>query len=237
MNCKACGKKVSTSASFCPSCGEKVGLEGFYGLSGFILAMIGFILFLGFAILIGNVVYQDLKQRGILPSFELASVTEFIYSNQEKSNKSATTALQKENDDLSITTFDANGTYMVNDEIKPSIYKSKGNITYWARLKNFEGEDSSILAVGTPQGSSAVVEIRKSDQGFQTQGDGKWFLIDDSYQSEKLKTFGDGTYIVGKDIDPGTYRSDGSGTYWARLRNFTEDGIIAVTRLNQAKLL
>jgi len=36
------------------------------------------------------------------------------------------------------------------------------------------------------------------------------------------ETFGDGTYLVGVDIQPGTYRSDtGEGCYWARLRNFT----------------
>jgi len=35
-------------------------------------------------------------------------------------------------------------------------------------------------------------------------------------------SFGDGTYRVGKDIRPGTYRSHGGeGCYWARLKNFS----------------
>lgn len=41
---------------------------------------------------------------------------------------------------------------------------------------------------------------------------------------------GDGAYRVGKDISPGTYRSNGGdGCYWARLRSFSGslDGIIA----------
>jgi hypothetical protein len=44
------------------------------------------------------------------------------------------------------------------------------------------------------------------------------------------KTFGNGTYRVGRDVPPGTYRSRGSdGCYWARLRSFSGslNGIIA----------
>src|SRR6266550_6344408 len=36
------------------------------------------------------------------------------------------------------------------------------------------------------------------------------------------KTFGNGTYRVGRDVPPGTYRSrGGDGCYWARLRGFS----------------
>jgi hypothetical protein len=44
------------------------------------------------------------------------------------------------------------------------------------------------------------------------------------------KTFGDGTYRVGSDVPPGTYRTrGGSGCYWERLRSFsgTLNAIIA----------
>lgn len=43
-------------------------------------------------------------------------------------------------------------------------------------------------------------------------------------ESGPVTTFSDGTYIVGEDIMPGTYRSDGTSGYWARLSN-TEGGI------------
>jgi hypothetical protein len=45
-------------------------------------------------------------------------------------------------------------------------------------------------------------------------------------QITKSKTsFGDGTFIVGTDVTPGTYKSDGSGAgsakcFWARLSGF-----------------
>jgi hypothetical protein len=42
-----------------------------------------------------------------------------------------------------------------------------------------------------------------------------------------LTTFGDGTYIVGTDILPGTYKSDGQSGYWARLKN-TEGGLDSI---------
>ena len=40
--------------------------------------------------------------------------------------------------------------------------------------------------------------------------------------SSTWKTFGNGTYRVGRDVPPGTYRSrGGTGCYWARLKGFS----------------
>ncbi|NRF94421.1 hypothetical protein HQN89_26265 [Paenibacillus frigoriresistens] len=85
----------------------------------------------------------------------------------------------------------------------------------------FTDNMNEIIANGNPSGSD-VVEIKATDKGFQTSGSGKWRLVDDRYAPTKLTEFGDGTYIVGKDIDPGTYKSDGVD-YWARLKNFSGD--------------
>lgn len=40
--------------------------------------------------------------------------------------------------------------------------------------------------------------------------------------------FGDGTYLVGKDIPPGIYftKADGEGCYWARLSSLQSDDIL-----------
>lgn len=115
--------------------------------------------------------------------------------------------------------FDANGTFIVNEEVKPGLYRAEEDITYWARLKGFSGELDDILANGTPSGP-AIVEIKAKDAGFQTSGSGTWTKIDETYKPEIRTEFGDGTYIVGKDIKPGTYKSDGNVVYWARLKNF-----------------
>lgn len=116
--------------------------------------------------------------------------------------------------------IDGNGTFAVNSEVKPGIYRAENGITYWARLSGFSGEMGEILANGIPSGPS-VVEIKSTDKGFQTTGSGDWILVDDEYNPEKLTEFKDGQYIVGRDIAPGTYKSEGSVMYWARLSNFT----------------
>jgi hypothetical protein len=133
----------------------------------------------------------------------------------EAEAKAKEEAKKKEN------TIDGNGTFAVNDEIKPGIYKSNGKITYYARTSGFSGSPDEILANGTPTGS-AIVEILNTDKGFQTTGSGEWVLVDADYKAELLTEFGDGMYFVGKDIVPGTYKSEGVD-YWARLNNFTGD--------------
>jgi hypothetical protein len=115
--------------------------------------------------------------------------------------------------------FDGNGTFAVNDEIKPGLYRAEEGIAYWARTSGFGGELDDIISNGSPSGP-AVVEIKATDKGFQTNGSGEWTLVDSTYQPTKLTEFGNGTYLVGKDIDPGTYKSDDGVIYWARLKNF-----------------
>jgi len=117
--------------------------------------------------------------------------------------------------------FDS-GTYAVGNEIEPGLYKSEGSIVYWARLKGFSGSLEDIIANGNPFGS-VYVEIKENDKGFQTQGPGYWVKVSDDYSGESLTTFSDGIYIVGEDIVPGTYKSDGASTYWARLKGFSGD--------------
>jgi hypothetical protein len=133
-----------------------------------------------------------------------------------KKKEAAAEAKRKEN------TIDGNGTFAVNNEVKPGLYRADGGITYWARTKGFSGDLNEMLANGIPSGP-AIVEIKTTDVGFQTKGSGTWTLVDDSYAPELLSEFSDGMYLVGKDISPGTYKSDDSVTYWARLANFAGD--------------
>ncbi|MCU9612405.1 hypothetical protein OEV98_02365 [Caldibacillus lycopersici] len=122
------------------------------------------------------------------------------------------------------------GIFEVGKDIEPGLYKSEGSVTYWARLSGFGGSLEEIIANGNPQGSD-IVNIDEGDVGFQTSGSGYWFKVDDNYKPEMLTSFSDGTYIVGKDISPGKYKSDGGDSfgYWARLSGFSGelDDIIA----------
>lgn len=121
------------------------------------------------------------------------------------------------------------GTYRVGRDIAAGTYRSMGGSgCYWQRLKNFSGNLNGIIANDDAQGP-AVVTIYRGDKGFETNNCGTW--TSKLHRITKSKTkFGTGTYIVGMDVAPGTYRAGGGGNcYWERLRNFSGglSGIIA----------
>ena len=113
------------------------------------------------------------------------------------------------------------GTYLVNDELEPGRYKSEGGIDYWERLSGLSGELKDILANEAFPGGQVIVDIKKGDEAFSFKGRGTFYKLDDDYEGAMLTTFGDGTYIVGKDIEPGRYRSEDGANYWARLKGFS----------------
>lgn len=112
------------------------------------------------------------------------------------------------------------GIHRVGRDVAPATYRTKGGSgCYWARLRSFSGELNSILANENASGP-AVVTIKPSDKGFESNRCGTW--TSNLRRITKSKTrFGEGTYIVGVDIAPGTYRARGTQCYWARLRAFT----------------
>jgi hypothetical protein len=105
--------------------------------------------------------------------------------------------------------------------VHPGTYRTRGGSgCYWQRLRNLSGGLNSILANDNPVGP-VVVTILKTDRGFDSQSCGEW-TSNLARITQSMTRFGQGTYIVGTDIRPGTYQSrGGSGCYWARLRNFT----------------
>lgn len=117
----------------------------------------------------------------------------------------------------------SDGTYRVGSDIKPGTYRTRGaDGCYWARLHDFSGGLTSILANDNATGP-AVVTILRSDRGFETNGCGNWTSRLTRITKSKTR-FGAGTYIVGLDIAPGTYRSrGGNGCYWERMKSFVGD--------------
>ena len=114
------------------------------------------------------------------------------------------------------------GTWKVGPDIRPGTYRaaSPSDNCYWERLKGFSGSLDDTLANDNTD-APAVVTIAASDAGFKTDGCGRW-----TNQLVRITTsttsFGAGTYIVGLDISPGTYRnSGGESCYWARLKGFS----------------
>lgn len=122
------------------------------------------------------------------------------------------------------------GTFIVGDEIQPGIYRAEGgDFCYWERMAGFSGDFDEIIANGN--GPAATVEIIAGDEGFTSTSCGDWRPVDQTHPAEPATTFEDGTWVVGADIAPGTYRSNGAGEfcYWERLNGFSGefDDIIA----------
>jgi DNA-directed RNA polymerase subunit RPC12/RpoP len=123
-----------------------------------------------------------------------------------------------------------NGTHIVGTDIEPGTYRSEGTgLCYWARLQGFSGELDDIIANGN--NPMEIVIISDSDTAFETSGCGKWVAIESTYPESPETSFSDGTYEVGKHIEPGTYRADGDPDdlcYWARLSNFSHSGVSGI---------
>lgn len=114
------------------------------------------------------------------------------------------------------------GTYQVGTDIQPGTYRTREGSPncYYERLKDFTGGLNSILANGNTS-APAIITIKPTDAGFNSQGCGTW-TKDLSAITESKSAFGAGSYILGTDIEPGTYRnSGGNNCYYERLKDFT----------------
>ena len=91
---------------------------------------------------------------------------------------------------------------------------------YWAVLRDFKNGLNSIITNENTD-APAIATIGASAHGFTSSGCAEW-TDDLSRISASRTTIEPGTYFVGTDIAPGTYRSaGGEGCYYARLRDFT----------------
>jgi hypothetical protein len=115
------------------------------------------------------------------------------------------------------------GKYRVGQDIRPGTYRAAhpSGGCYWERLRGFSGEFGDIIA-NNFTGAPDVVTIAPSDFGFSSEGCGTWTANLSPITSSPTAPFGEGKFIVGTDIAPGTWRSSASsgGCYWERLSGF-----------------
>jgi hypothetical protein len=122
--------------------------------------------------------------------------------------------------------FSGNGIHEVGVEVEPGLYRSSGT-GYWERLRDTSGGLDAIIANERTSGQ-AYVQIKETDGWFSTTRMEDWVLVSGAATGPRATTFGgDGMYLVGVDIEPGTYTSTGDG-YWERLKSAVGgvDGII-----------
>ena len=115
------------------------------------------------------------------------------------------------------------GTWVIGSDIQAGTYRSSktGSDCYWERLSGFSGELDDIVANGVTD-AIWVVEIASTDAGFSTERCGTWTEATSAVTSSLTGPFGDGVFLVGMDISPGTWKSPGGDyCYWARLSGFS----------------
>jgi hypothetical protein len=127
------------------------------------------------------------------------------------------------------------GTHLVGTGIEPGIYVGLAggsllNSCYWARLSNLTGSDdilSNENAIGL-----YYVEVLPSDKALETACD--LLPIEQvPARDEFLTVLPPGMYLVGRDIEAGTYRGEAGddlleSCYWSRLSNVSgDDNILA----------
>jgi hypothetical protein len=118
----------------------------------------------------------------------------------------------------------------VGVDIEPGRYlatPSQG--CYWERVHSFGGTLDDIIVNGAPFGRHVIVDVLASDAGLRSQGcDFRPYAP----PATPATTFGDGDWLVGSDVAPGTYRlsaevnpftGDASLCHWERAADFTHD--------------
>jgi hypothetical protein len=117
------------------------------------------------------------------------------------------------------------GRYIVGVDIAAGTYRLRATVShcYWERLSGFGGTFSEILGNNNVFNSTEIVTISSTDRGFYSSSDcGTWTNDLSPITSNPTAPFANGTYIVGTDIAPGTWRGSltSSSCYWERLNGF-----------------
>lgn len=121
-------------------------------------------------------------------------------------------------------TIPGSGTYLVGKDFSAGVYRSTGNTScYWERAKDASGSLNSTIANDIGSGQR-LVYVRPADRVFKTSRCHIWVRVFSSVmriKSKKTTIPGNGSYLVGSDFLPGTYRSirNTSSCYWERARS------------------
>ena len=116
------------------------------------------------------------------------------------------------------------GMWRIGKDIPPGVYAALGGKScLWHSFTGSGGSTDDIVRIGHP--GRPVVMIGPEYRGFhiagfQSVGCGRWRPIDEI--TEPVEDITDGTWIVGQEIEPGTYLST-SRCPWFRLSGFNDE--------------
>lgn len=223
-NCRFCGTEIDAMAIMCPKCGKMQGKEKKpLAKNPVAITAIGVVGFFVIIIIIGSIISATKTTEPEQPKAEGAAPT--VRTETQGATAPAATPVQQQSTPVAQEDKYPNfkdGNYIVGTDIQPGTYRTRTSSSgcYYARLSGFSGSLEEIIANENANGP-AVIMIAPTDKGFKSSRCGTW-TQDLSAITTSPTSFGDGIYIVGTDIQPGTYKSTGgSGCYYARLNGFT----------------
>ena len=105
--------------------------------------------------------------------------------------------------------------------------RESSNSCYWARLKDLSGGLNSLSANDNAVGQY-YLEVLDSDEALETACDLSYLPAIPNPPSIYPETIKPGMYLVGADIQPGTYKGQAGADYsqscyWQRIANLTGD--------------
>jgi hypothetical protein len=114
-----------------------------------------------------------------------------------------------------VTTVDGfvhfgDGIYLVGVDIRPGTYRAPdaGPGCSWSRISSITGNSTTVAASNMPTGGPDIATVKPGDKAFETRSCGTW-TSDLSRITRSKTVILDGTYIVGVDIEPGWYTTEG----------------------------
>ncbi len=118
----------------------------------------------------------------------------------------------------------AEGMYEVGVDIRPGIYTATSNDgrCVWFTVGDFSHLPAPSNLITWWKTGDPIAEIKPDSAGFYSIRCGTWVRRDIETPEEPVTHFGDGSYLVGVDISPGTYIADaGDGSCdWFRTAPF-----------------
>lgn len=180
------------------------------------------VVFWGFALAVSGSSTPSTQSTGATQATPTPAATQAVaVATQKASTPTPIPATPTPTPKPQFTTFHDGIHKVGGGDIQPGTYRTRSGSPgcYFARLRGFGGSVSDVIANENIDGP-AVVTIDASDAGFQSERCATW-TSDLSQVTKSQTSFGEGIYIVGADMQPGSYKSTGGqGCYYARLKGF-----------------
>jgi len=247
--CKYCNSQIPSSEKNCPYCGCKsiklYDIWWVWAISFFVVAGIVIGLAIKFPYPVTKPANSTASMQKDVKTAEDKKASQDIKASKDEKGTKAIKATEDEKatkDEKATVTENApttdntpkfsDGQYIVGKDIKAGLYKvtltdTKTKVGYIERASSADMSAASILANITFMGDG-YVKIKSTDVAVKLHGIGitpiNYKNLTPNYKNEASS----GTYLVGVDIKPGTYKIDSTATgtnkaYFARLSSVSMD--------------